>query len=63
MEAKRGRPATGQSPVISVRVPEPLLTAVKAKLVDRSESLTDVVLHALTRYVRDRPADRKEPLP
>lgn len=44
------QPAT---PTRSVRVPDELWEAVKRKAADRGETVTDVILRALKRYLRD----------
>lgn len=43
-------PAT---PNRTVRVPDELWEAVKRKAADRGETVTEVILRALKRYVRD----------
>lgn len=43
-------PAT---PNRTVRVPDDLWEAVKRKAADRGETVTDVILRALRRYLRD----------
>lgn len=49
---KAGRPATGRTPVRSIRVPEQLWRAAKARAAERGESITEVIVRALERYVR-----------
>lgn len=49
--AKRGRPATGQTPVQTFRIPQELIDEARAVAKARGESLTAVVTAALTRYV------------
>ncbi len=44
------QPAT---PNRTVRIPDELWEAVKKKASDRGETITDVVIRALKRYVRD----------
>lgn len=44
------KPAT---PKHGVRVPDDLWQAVKAKAKERGETITDVVVRALKRYLRD----------
>ena len=44
-------------PVRTVRVPDELWEAVKRAAADRGETVTDVVLRALERYVREWPGD------
>jgi hypothetical protein len=42
-------------PVRTVRVPDELWEAAKRVAADNDETMTDVILRALTRYVRDHP--------
>ena len=49
------QPAT---PHHSVRVSDDLWQAAKRVAADRGETVTDVIIRALTRYVRDFPADQ-----
>jgi predicted HicB family RNase H-like nuclease len=46
-------PNQPKTPKRSVRVPQDLWDAVKAKAKDRGESVTDVVIRALKLYLRD----------
>lgn len=48
------KPAT---PHRTVRVPDELWEAVKQKAAERGETVTDVILRALRRYVRDYDPD------
>lgn len=48
------KPAT---PHRSVRVPDDLWRAAQRVASDRSETVTDVILRALRRYVREHPLD------
>ena len=41
------------TPRRTVRVPDELWEAVQKKAADRGETVTDVILRALTRYVRE----------
>ena len=47
------RPATGKTPVRGIRVPDPLWHRAQARAAERGETLTEVVLRALHRYLRD----------
>jgi predicted HicB family RNase H-like nuclease len=47
------KPAT---PKHGVRVPDDLWQAVKRAAADQGETVTDVIVRALKRYVRDHPA-------
>ncbi len=40
------------TPLRSVRVPSPLWEAAKAKAAERGETVTDVLVRALERYVK-----------
>lgn len=40
------------TPPRSVRIPEPLWQAAKAKAAERGETVTDVIVKALERYVK-----------
>lgn len=40
-------------PIRTVRVPDDLWEAAKRKAADRDETVTEVILRALVRYVRD----------
>lgn len=44
-------PNQPKTPLRSVRVPDDVWDAVKAKAEDRGETVTDVILRALRRYV------------
>lgn len=44
-------------PIRTVRVPDELWQAVKRVAADRDETVTDVILRALERYVRSHPLD------
>lgn len=46
------QPAT---PLRSFRVPDELWEAVKRVAADRDETVTDVIIRALVRYVREHP--------
>ena len=46
-------PNQPKTPKRSVRVPQELWDAVKAKAKERGETVTDVVIRALQRYLRD----------
>lgn len=48
----RGRPATGQTPLRNIRIPDHLWHAAQERAAERGETVTDVVVRALTRYVR-----------
>jgi len=48
------QPAT---PKRGVRIPDELWEAVKRIAADRGETVTDVIIRALKRYVRDHPLD------
>ena len=43
----------GETPIRTVRVPDELWEAAKRAASDRGETVTDVLLRALERYVRD----------
>ena len=43
-------------PIRTVRVPDELWEAAKRVASDRDETVTDVILRALERYVRDHPS-------
>ena len=47
------QPAT---PIRGFRIPDELYEAVKRVAADRGETVTDVVIRALTRYVREHPS-------
>ncbi|MEU8717503.1 hypothetical protein [Streptomyces sp. NPDC048663] len=51
-----GRPATGQTKVRNVRVPDGLWDAAKAKAKAEGRTLTEVIVSALHRYVTSRPS-------
>lgn len=44
-------------PVRTVRVPDELWEAAQRVASDRDETVTDVILRALVRYVREHPSD------
>lgn len=46
-------PNKPKTPHRTVRVPDELWQAVKRKAADRDETVTDVVIRALKRYLRD----------
>lgn len=46
-------PNQPKTPKRSIRVPEQLWQQAKRKAADRGETLTDVIVRALRRYVRD----------
>lgn len=46
-------PNQPKTPKRSVRVPDDLWQAVKIKARDRGETVTEVIIRALTRYLRD----------
>lgn len=46
-------PGKWRTPKHGVRVPDELWQAVKVKAKDRGETITDVILRALERYLRD----------
>lgn len=46
-------PDGSHTPRRTVRVPDELWEAVQRKASDRGETVTDVILRALVRYVRD----------
>lgn len=46
-------PNQPKTPKRGVRVPDELWQAVKVKAKDRGETVTDVILRALKRYLRD----------
>lgn len=48
-----GVPNQPKTPKHGVRVPDDLWQAVKVKAKQRGETITDVVLRALIRYLRD----------
>lgn len=48
------QPAT---PIRTVRVPDELWEAAKRAAADRDETVTDVIIRALTRYVREYDPD------
>lgn len=45
-------PNQPKTPARSVRVPDPLWTAAKASAQQRGETVTDVLVRALTEYVQ-----------
>lgn len=52
--AKRGRPATGQTPQRNIRIPDHVWNAALEKAAERGETISDVLRRALERYVRSR---------
>jgi hypothetical protein len=48
-------PNQPKTPARSVRVGAPLWEAAKAKAEERGETVTDVIVRALDRYVRSKP--------
>jgi predicted HicB family RNase H-like nuclease len=50
----RGRPATGQTPNRTVRVPDDVWDAAKAKAAEEGKSVSDVVNDCLRRYLRKK---------
>lgn len=46
-------PNKPKTPKRSVRVPDDLWRAVKRKAADRGETVTEVIIKALKRYLRD----------
>lgn len=51
-EKKRGRPATGQTPMHGVRVPDSRWNAAKDKAEREGTTITEVINGALERYIR-----------
>lgn len=52
-----GRDYTKWVPTRSIRIPDDLWNAAKRIAADRGETITDVVIRALERYVRAHPLD------
>ncbi len=50
---RRVTPNQPKTPKRSVRVPDELWQAVKVKAKQRGETITDVIVRALKRYLRD----------
>ncbi|GII84614.1 hypothetical protein Ssi03_26040 [Sphaerisporangium siamense] len=50
-EKKRGRPATGQTPNRTVRVPDEVWDEAKRKADEEGTNVTDVVNDCLRRYI------------
>lgn len=48
------RPKTGQTPIKNLRVPQDLWDAVKMKAAERGETITQVVVRAFHRYLREK---------
>jgi hypothetical protein len=48
-------PNAPKTPKHGVRVPDELWQAVKRAAADRGETITDVIIRALKRYLRDYP--------
>jgi predicted transcriptional regulator len=46
-------PNQPKTPLRSIRVPDELWEAVQRKASDRDETVTDVIIRALQRYLRD----------
>lgn len=51
-EKKRGRPATGKTPMHGVRVPDERWKAAKAKAEEEDVSLADVVNDCLEKFIK-----------
>jgi predicted HicB family RNase H-like nuclease len=51
-EKKRGRPATGKTPMHGVRVPDERWQAAKEKAAEEDVSLTDVVNDCLENFIK-----------
>lgn len=58
MASLRRVPNQPATPHRSVRVPDELWEAAKRAAADNDETVTEVILRALERYVRDHPASR-----
>lgn len=52
------RPATGETPIRNIRVPDELWQAAKEEARQEGRSLTDVILGDLHRYVSRRRRER-----
>ena len=52
------RPATGQTPLRNIRVPDELWAAAMAEAKEEGRSLTDVIVSDLHRYVNRRRRER-----
>lgn len=52
---RRGRPATGKTPVQSFRLAEPLKTALHDKAEAEGRNVTDVLVALVRRYVSTPP--------
>lgn len=50
---KRGRPATGQTPGMSVRVPKEIQEKAERKAAKEGRSVSDVVRECLSEYTKD----------
>jgi hypothetical protein len=57
LAAFAGVPREDWNPVRTVRVSDRLWEAAKRAAADRDETVTDVIIRALERYVREHPAD------
>lgn len=53
-EKKRGRPATGQTKIRGVRVPDAVWQEAKEKAEAEGKTVSDVVNDCLRRYLRKR---------
>lgn len=53
------RPATGQTPLRNIRVPDELWAAAMAEAKEEGRSLTDVIVSDLHRYVNRRRRERE----
>ena len=53
------RPATGQTPLRNIRVPDDLWSAAMAEAKAEGRSLTDVIVSDLHRYVNRRQRERE----
>lgn len=51
----RGRPATGKTPHKSMRIPDGVWQAAKAKAAGEGRTITDVVTELLQRYIASPP--------
>ncbi|MFB7289005.1 hypothetical protein [Actinacidiphila glaucinigra] len=53
-----GRPATGKTPIRSIRVPDGLWDAVRERAAAEDRTITEVIVTALHRYVSAPAPDR-----
>ncbi|HEX6937922.1 MAG TPA: YlcI/YnfO family protein [Longimicrobiales bacterium] len=53
-ERKRGRPATGQTPNRTVRVPDEVWEEAKKQAAEEGKNVSDVVNDCLRRYIQRR---------